>query len=81
MNRYFYTFESVEYLGESAVTVLLELLFQTAPKSISDCEIRCPSHVRDIASVCLGLMERKLAKTDDIKGIFILFCNYNLNLS
>lgn len=59
----------VEYLGESAVTVLLELLFQSTTKSISDCEIRCPSHVNDIAAVCAKLMELRL-KNPNVKGIF-----------
>ena len=63
------TYYLVEYLGESAVTVLLELLFQSTTKSISDCEIRCPSHVNDIAAVCAELMELRL-KNPNVKGKF-----------
>ena len=53
-------FGSVEYLGESAVTCLVELLFKKDPKSISDYEIRYPSHVNDIAGICCSLLELKL---------------------
>merc|ERR1712136_587898 len=60
---------SVEYLGESAVTVLLELLFKTEKKPLSDYEIRFPSHVDDIASVCLSLLELKLTNSS-IGGIY-----------
>jgi dTDP-4-dehydrorhamnose reductase len=54
----------VEYLGESAVTVLLETL-QKAPSAVdgvavSDVEVRRPSHVRDIASVVQQLIETKI---------------------
>jgi len=60
---------SVEYLGESAVTVLLELLFKSEKKSLSDYEIRYPSHVDDIASVCCSLLELKLTNSS-IGGIY-----------
>jgi len=59
----------VEYLGESSVTVLLESLLNSEKKSLSDYEIRFPSHVDDIASVCLSLSELK-ATNSKIGGIF-----------
>lgn len=61
---------AVQYLEESAVTVLLDLLLKTDPKSVSDCEIRCPSHVNDIAAICVELLELKLKNVDVVKGIF-----------
>jgi len=62
-------FGSVEYLGESAVTCLVELLFKKDPKSISDYEIRYPSHVNDIAAICCNLLELKL-QGQSIQGIY-----------
>ena len=50
----------VKYLAESSVTVLLELLLKSEKKSLSDYEVRFPSHVDDIASVCFSLAELKL---------------------
>ena len=64
---------SVEYLGESAVTVLLELLFKTEKKPLSDYEIRFPSHVDDIASVCLSLLELKLTNSSIGGNTFIVY--------
>lgn len=58
----------VEYLGESAVTVLFELLFKQENKSVSDCEVRYPADVRDVAFVCVALCEKKLESADDIHG-------------
>lgn len=56
------------YIGESAVTVLLQLFFDSNEnKVVSDSEIRYPSHVNDIASICVELM--KLKETNaDVKG-------------
>ncbi|XP_046653424.1 methionine adenosyltransferase 2 subunit beta-like [Daphnia pulicaria] len=60
----------VEYIGESAVTVLLQLLFDSeSNKLVSDSEIRYPSHVDDIASICVKLLELKQTNAD-VKGIF-----------
>ena len=51
----------VEYLAESAVTVLLNSLLQTdKPCKVSDCELRCPSHVDDIADICLQMAVKRL---------------------
>jgi S-adenosylmethionine synthetase len=51
----------VEYLAESAVTVLLNTLLQTdKPCKISDCELRRPSHVDDIADICLQVAVKRL---------------------
>lgn len=61
----------MEYLGESSVTVLLESLLNSEKKSLSDYEIRFPSHVDDIASVCLSLSELK-ATNSKIGGITLL---------
>ena len=62
----------VDYLGESAVTVLLELLLQSNQKSISDCEIRCPSHVNDIAKVCTQIFELR-QNNPDVKGMVEIY--------
>ncbi|XP_039299395.1 methionine adenosyltransferase 2 subunit beta-like isoform X2 [Nilaparvata lugens] len=60
----------VEKLSESAVTVLLDLLLNPAvPKSVSDYERRCPSHVDDIAHICFQLAGAK-NKDTHLKGIF-----------
>jgi S-adenosylmethionine synthetase len=51
----------VEYLAESAVTVLLNNLIHTdKPCKISNYEQRCPSHVDDIADICLQLAVKRL---------------------
>jgi len=62
-------FGTVEYLGESAVTCLLELLFNKAIKSVSDYEIRYPSHGCDIAVICSKLLELKM-EGKPIQGIY-----------
>lgn len=50
----------VEYLEESAVTVLFKLLLSPSDKDVvSDYEIRRPSHVDDIAHVVQKLLEAK----------------------
>ncbi|RZF41833.1 hypothetical protein LSTR_LSTR005295 [Laodelphax striatellus] len=60
----------VEKLSESAVTVLLELLLNCAvPKSVSDYERRCPSHVNDIAQICYQLASA-ISQGQNLKGIF-----------
>ncbi len=68
-------YETVEYIGESAVTVLLQLLFDSeSNKLVSDSEIRYPSHVDDIASICVKLLELKQINAD-VKGpYFFRFC-------
>lgn len=51
----------VEYLAESAVTVLLNnLIHRDKPCKISNYERRCPSHVDDIADICLQLAVKRL---------------------
>lgn len=51
----------VEKLSESAVTCLLEPLLNVAkPSKVSDFEKRCPSHVDDIADICLNLAESRV---------------------
>ncbi|XP_069677974.1 methionine adenosyltransferase 2 subunit beta-like [Periplaneta americana] len=60
----------VEYLAESAVTVLLNnLLNVDKPCKVSNYERRCPSHVDDIAIICLQLATRRL-EDEDVNGIF-----------
>ena len=59
----------VEYLAESAVTVLFEKLKKLQESegdermTVSDYEIRRPSHVNDIATICQKLVEQKLKVT------------------
>jgi S-adenosylmethionine synthetase len=51
----------VEYLAESAVTVLLNSLIHTDKScKISNYERRRPSHVDDIADICLQLAVKRL---------------------
>ncbi|XP_032781503.2 methionine adenosyltransferase 2 subunit beta isoform X1 [Daphnia magna] len=60
----------VEYLGESAVTVLLQLFYDSeGTKLVSDSEMRYPAHVDDIASICVDLLELKETNAD-VKGIY-----------
>ncbi len=55
----------VEYLGESAVTTLLQLLLDARSKEkpdaavVSDYEIRRPAHVADIAKI-VGQLASKM---------------------
>ncbi|XP_023219215.1 methionine adenosyltransferase 2 subunit beta-like [Centruroides sculpturatus] len=58
-----------EYSSESAISVLLDCLLSNVPKSVSDYEIRYPSHTDDIALICLELGEKKL-QDPSIKGIY-----------
>ncbi|KAK3918645.1 Methionine adenosyltransferase 2 subunit beta [Frankliniella fusca] len=62
----------VEKLSESAVTCLLEPLLNVAkPTKVSDYEKRCPSHVDDIAEICLNLAVFRFEHKDlDVCGIF-----------
>jgi len=65
----------VEYLGESAVTVLFEKLLQMqgqddARVEMSDYEIRRPSHVKDIAAICHDLLLKKLKSPESVSGIY-----------
>lgn len=57
----------VEYLNESAVTCLFNLLLDKKTTTVSDYEIRYPSHVNDIASLCLQLIELK-RNNKEIRG-------------
>ena len=51
----------VEYLGESAVTVLLQALKDKSKEGqISDYEVRRPAHVLDIAKVTRDVLLKKL---------------------
>lgn len=59
----------VEYLNESAVTCLFTLLLDGKSSLVSDYEIRYPSHVDDIALLCLQLIELKQSGTE-IRGTF-----------
>jgi len=50
----------VEYLEESAVTSLAKFVKERKPVEIDDLQFRYPTFVDDVASVCVGLSERKL---------------------
>jgi len=50
----------VEFLEESAVTLLLNSVLSKKPVEIDDWQARYPTFVDDVASVCVGLCERKL---------------------
>lgn len=53
---------SVEYLKESAVTVLFEALKQTdKPAKIDDYQIRYPTLVDDVGAVCRFIAEKRIA--------------------
>lgn len=69
----------VNYIGESAVTVLLQLFFDSNDKVVSDSEIRYPSHVDDIASVCVNLLELKQTSAD-VKGFIYLLKTHKMVL-
>lgn len=60
----------IEYIAESAVTVLLDSLLKSEkPQKVNDYEIRWPANVDDIAAICYELAERKL-KDSTIAGIY-----------
>ena len=52
----------VEYLGESAVTTLLQTITDKEKKAakVSDYEIRRPAHVDDIAKIVAQLLAKKM---------------------
>ena len=52
----------VEYLGESAVTTLLQTITDKRPATtkVSDYEIRRPAHVDDIAKIVAQLLAKKM---------------------
>ena len=53
----------VEYLGESAVTTLLQTITDKDKKpaaKVSDYEIRRPAHVDDIAKIVAQLLTKKM---------------------
>ncbi|XP_037070281.1 methionine adenosyltransferase 2 subunit beta-like [Pollicipes pollicipes] len=51
----------VEYLAESAVTVLFGALLNppAGGYTVSDLEVRYPAHVRDVAAMCRQLIEKQ----------------------
>lgn len=58
-----------EYHTESAISVLLDCLIKPESKSVSDYEIRHPSHTNDIASICVELAEKQF-QDSSVKGIY-----------
>ena len=63
------------------MTVLLHLFFDSEEnKLVSDSEIRYPSHVDDIASLCVNLLELK-QKNGEVKGAYmnVLLSYYAFN--
>lgn len=50
----------VEYLEESAVTVLAKAITDKKPVKVDDWQVRYPTHVDDVARVCRQLSERKM---------------------
>lgn len=63
------------------MTVLLQLFFDSEEnKLVSDSEIRYPSHVDDIASLCVNLLELK-QKNGEVKGAYmnVLLSYYAFN--
>jgi len=50
----------VEYLEESAVTVLAKFVIEKKTVNIDDWQVRYPTHVDDVARVCRQLSERKM---------------------
>jgi len=62
----------LEYLAESAVTVLLGCLLEPPQggSTVSDREVRCPSHVQDISSVCRQLVEKRCQNEAGVSGIY-----------
>ncbi|RWS28372.1 hypothetical protein B4U80_00871 [Leptotrombidium deliense] len=60
-----------EYVGESAVSALIKDLLNTnTEKLVSDYELRNPSCVDDIASICVQLMNAKINDPDNVSGIY-----------
>lgn len=61
----------VEYVSESAVTVLWDRVQEGAAESctLDHCQQRFPTDVRDVAAVCRKLAERRL-QDPSIRGIF-----------
>ncbi|XP_037070674.1 methionine adenosyltransferase 2 subunit beta-like [Pollicipes pollicipes] len=62
----------VEYLAESAVTVLFGALLNppAGGYTVSDLEVRYPAHVRDVAAMCRQLIEKQRQDRDGVFGIF-----------
>ncbi len=63
------------------MTVLLQLFFDSEEnKLVSDSEIRYPSHVDDIASLCVNFLELK-QKNGEVKGAYmnVLLSYYAFN--
>ncbi|XP_030069502.1 methionine adenosyltransferase 2 subunit beta [Microcaecilia unicolor] len=60
----------VEKLEESAVTILFDKVqFSNKPANMDHWQQRFPTHVKDVASVCRQLAERRL-QDPSLKGIF-----------
>ncbi|CAG0897039.1 unnamed protein product [Darwinula stevensoni] len=60
----------VEHLEESAVTTLFSTLKdKNHEKTVSDYEIRYPTHINDIAHILVGLAE-KCDSSGEVKGIY-----------
>nr|XP_033783637.1 methionine adenosyltransferase 2 subunit beta [Geotrypetes seraphini] len=60
----------VEKLEESAVTILFDKVqFSNKPANMDHWQQRFPTHVKDVASVCRQLAERRL-QDSSLKGIF-----------
>ena len=49
----------VTTLGESAVTVLLDVIRKKVPVKMSSYEVRCPSHTRDVARILLDILRQE----------------------
>ncbi|XP_071791072.1 methionine adenosyltransferase 2 subunit beta-like [Asterias amurensis] len=61
----------VEYLEESAITVLFKVLLDTSqPAAICDYQLRYPTHVQDIAAVCRQMADLYMKSPSAVKGIF-----------
>ncbi len=61
----------VEYLEESAITVLFKILLDTSqPAAVCDYQLRYPTHVQDVAVVCRQMADLYLKSPSAVKGIF-----------
>ena len=60
----------VEYLGESAVTALLQTITSKKPAKVSDYEIRRPAHVGDVAKMVAQLLAKKAELGATVSGVY-----------
>ena len=60
----------VEYLGESAVTALLQTVTSKKPAKVSDYEIRRPAHVGDVAKIAAQLLAKKAELGATVSGVY-----------